>query len=294
VCVDQKSVNIPLATPLGKKDQVAKTFQSNLSQMGALCDLDMKNIVTASLEDLSPEEQQKFKALQEYMQVQFLAGVKKDRSGKVARLKEFELPAIRLNDSNIEVIPTVIKKPPPDTTPTKSTVGIDELLASYIARLERLEDLEKDRALGFNNNDANSSTPKASLQGSHPSLAPFPVNNDNLAYGLTPNPASGQYPQFQPYRPNMATPVGPMQGTGQIGAMELVSDQPLPKSVMPNQMVPTFPNSISNVGHHYSTTINASPSKNIILYDVFESYRLAQAKIAAYLNKVNLENTQPP
>jgi hypothetical protein len=45
------------------------------------------------------------------MQVQFLAGVKKDRSGKVARLKEFELPTIRLNDNNVEVIPTVSKKP---------------------------------------------------------------------------------------------------------------------------------------------------------------------------------------
>jgi hypothetical protein len=54
----------------------------------------MNNTVTASLEDLSPEEQQKFKVLQEYMQVQFLGGVKKDRSGKVARLKEFELSAI--------------------------------------------------------------------------------------------------------------------------------------------------------------------------------------------------------
>jgi menaquinone-dependent protoporphyrinogen IX oxidase len=84
VCVEQKSVNILLATSLGKTDQVAKTVQSNLSQMGAQCDLDMNNIVTMSLEDLSPEEKQKFKALQEYMQVQFLAGVKKDRSGKVA------------------------------------------------------------------------------------------------------------------------------------------------------------------------------------------------------------------
>jgi hypothetical protein len=73
--------------------------------MGAPCDLDMNNIVTASLEDLPPEEKQKFKALQEYMQVQFLAGVKKDRSGKVARLKEFELPAVKLNDHNIKVIP---------------------------------------------------------------------------------------------------------------------------------------------------------------------------------------------
>jgi hypothetical protein len=144
----------------------------------------MNNIVTASLEDLSLDKQQKFKALQEYMQVQFLTGVKKDRSGKVARLKEFELSVIRLNDINIEVIPTISKKSPPETTPTKSTVGSgsDELLASYIARLERLEDLEKDRALGFNNNDANSSTPKANPQRSHPSLAPLPVNNDNFTY----------------------------------------------------------------------------------------------------------------
>jgi hypothetical protein len=92
----------------------------------------------------------------------------------------------------------------------------------------------------------------------------------------------------------MATPVGPMQGTGQTGAMELVLDQPLPVSVVPNQMVPTFPNTIGNVGPHYSTTINASASKNIIPDDVFESYRLAQAKIAPYLDKVNLENPQLP
>jgi hypothetical protein len=56
----------------GTKDLVAKTVQSDLSQMGARCDLDMNNIVTASLEDLPLEEQQKFKALQEYMRVQFL------------------------------------------------------------------------------------------------------------------------------------------------------------------------------------------------------------------------------
>jgi hypothetical protein len=241
--------------------------------MGARFDLDINNIVTASLEDLSPEVQQKFNVLQEYMQVQFLTGVKKDRSGKVARLKEFELPAIRLNDSNIEVISTVSKKPPSHTTLTKSTVGSDELLSSYIARLERLEDLEKDRALDFNNSDANSCTPKANPQGSHPSLAPLPVNNDNYAYGLTPNPASGQYPQFQPHRPNMATSVGPMQGTSQTGAMELVPDQPLPVFVVPNQMVPTFPDTINNVGPHYSTTVNASASKSIIPDDVFESYR---------------------
>jgi hypothetical protein len=145
-----------LETPLGKKDLVAKTVQSNLSQMGAQCELVMNNIVTASLEDLSPEEQQKFKAVQEYMNVQFLVGVKKDRSGKVARLKEFEVPVIKLNDNNIEVIATVSKKPLPKTLPMKSTVESDELLALYIARLEHLKDLEKDRSLGFNNNEISS------------------------------------------------------------------------------------------------------------------------------------------
>jgi hypothetical protein len=36
--------------------------------------------------------------------------------------------------------------------------------------------------------------------------------------------------------------------------------------------------------------MNTSASKNIITDDVFESYMLAQAKIAPYLNKMNLEN----
>jgi hypothetical protein len=75
--------------------------------------------------------------------------------------------------------------------------------------------------------------------------------------------------------------------------MELVPDQPLPVFVVPNQMVPTFYNTISNVRPHYST-INASDFKNVIPDDVFQSYRLAQAKIAPYLNKINLENPQPP
>jgi hypothetical protein len=55
--LSRKSVNILLVTPLGMKDQVAKIVQSNLSQMGARCELDMNNIITASLEDLSREVQ---------------------------------------------------------------------------------------------------------------------------------------------------------------------------------------------------------------------------------------------
>jgi hypothetical protein len=49
VCVDQKSINILLATPLGKKDLVAKTVQ-------AWCEHDMNNIGIASLEDLPLKE----------------------------------------------------------------------------------------------------------------------------------------------------------------------------------------------------------------------------------------------
>jgi hypothetical protein len=93
--------------------------------------------------------------------------------------------------------------------------------------------------------------------------------------------------------PNMATRVEPEQGTGQTGAMEMVPDQPMPHYVMPNQMVPAFPNIISNDGPYYSTTMNKSTPKNIIPDDVCERYRLAQAKTAPYLNKMNLENPQP-
>jgi hypothetical protein len=75
--------------------------------------------------------------------------------------------------------------------------------------------------------------------------------------------------------------------------MELVLDQPLLISVMPNQMVPAFSNTISNVGHNYSTTMNTSAPKNVISDDVFECYMQPQAKIAPYLNNMNLENPQP-
>jgi hypothetical protein len=70
------------------------------------------------------------------MKLQFLARIKKNHHGKVARLKEFELSAIKLSDK-VEVIPTV-SKPPPTSSAQKSTVDSGELLASYIARLKCL------------------------------------------------------------------------------------------------------------------------------------------------------------
>jgi hypothetical protein len=123
----------------------------------------MNNIITASMEDLTPEEQQKYQVLQEY---------KKDHHGKVARLEEFELLAIRLNDNKVEVIPTV-NKPPPTSSSQKSSVDSDELLASYISHLEHLEDLEKDRNIADNNNETSRSAPKIYPHWVYPSLAPL-------------------------------------------------------------------------------------------------------------------------
>jgi hypothetical protein len=65
-------------------------------------------------------------------------------------------------------------------------VDSDELLASYIARLECLEDLEKDRSITYNNNETSSGAPKIYPHGVvYPSLAPLPLtNNANYTYGM--------------------------------------------------------------------------------------------------------------
>jgi hypothetical protein len=81
-------------------------------------------------------------------------------------------------------------------------------------------------------------------------------------------------------------------GYRSTNALEMVLDQPPPLSVVPSSMVPTFSNTISNTGPHYSTTMNTPASKTIIPDNVLESYRLPQAKIALYLNKVKLENLE--
>jgi hypothetical protein len=62
---------------------------------------------------------------------------------------------------------------------------------------------------------------------------------------------------------------------------------------VPGSVVPTFSNTISNTRQHYSTTVNTSAQKTIILDDVFECYMLAQTKVAPYLNKMNLVNLEP-
>ena len=66
----------------------------------------------ASIEDLGEEEQRRYVALQEHIKQQFLAGIKKDRHGKISREQEFEMPAIKLNKDKIEVVTAVSDSPP--------------------------------------------------------------------------------------------------------------------------------------------------------------------------------------
>jgi hypothetical protein len=69
--------------------------------------------------------------------------------------------------------------------------------------------------------------------------------------------------------------------------------QPLPLSVVPSSVVPIFSNTIVDIGPHYSTSVHTTSQRNIIPANVFESYRLAQAKITPCLNKMNLVNPTP-
>jgi hypothetical protein len=69
----------------------------------------------------------------------------------------------------------------------------------------------------------------------------------------------------------MATPVRSVPGTSETNALEMVPEQHLPLSTVPSSVVPTFFDTISNIGPHCSTTINTLAQKTIILDDVFES-----------------------
>jgi hypothetical protein len=82
VCSTGKSVNTLLATPLGKY-------------------LVLQPIMV-NIEDLSEEDQRKYIELQEYVKQQFLSGAKKDRSGKVTMIQDFEMSSIKINNDKIE------------------------------------------------------------------------------------------------------------------------------------------------------------------------------------------------
>jgi hypothetical protein len=120
-----------------------------------------------NIENLSEEDQRKYTKLQEYIKQQFLSGARKDRSGKVTIIQDFELPAIKVNNDKIEVIITVSK---PETDLSMKLTEISDKferafsnqhsqVARIIARLEKVEG--KSSSLNF----PNDSTPQIDSQG---------------------------------------------------------------------------------------------------------------------------------
>jgi hypothetical protein len=58
--------------------------------------------IMVNIEDFSEEDQRKYIELQEYVKQQFLSGAKKDRSGKVTMIQDFEMSSIKINNDKIE------------------------------------------------------------------------------------------------------------------------------------------------------------------------------------------------
>ena len=59
-------------------------------------EINKKNIITATLEELTEEERKAYLLVEEHVRTQFLKGFKKDRGGLVKRVEEFVLPSLKL------------------------------------------------------------------------------------------------------------------------------------------------------------------------------------------------------
>ena len=74
-------------------------------------EIDKKNIITATMEELTEEERKAYLLVEEHVKTQFLKGFKKDHGGLVKRVEEFVLPSLKLNKDKIEEIPNVSLSP---------------------------------------------------------------------------------------------------------------------------------------------------------------------------------------
>jgi hypothetical protein len=96
-----------LATPLGKKKKDLSATMTD--DKGALCDLDLKNIIDMIDGNIQDAKRQAF---EEYQKAQreadwkdFISGFQKSHNGKVVEVQEFEFPPLH----QPKVTPTVIK-----------------------------------------------------------------------------------------------------------------------------------------------------------------------------------------
>jgi hypothetical protein len=92
-------------------------------------------MIMVNIEELSEEDQRQYIELQEYIKQQFLSGARKDRSGMVTMIQDFEMPEIKINNDKIEVITNVSK--PETNLSMKLTEIFDkfELQRSQVAKM---------------------------------------------------------------------------------------------------------------------------------------------------------------
>ncbi|CAO2206122.1 unnamed protein product [Urochloa humidicola] len=186
---------------------------------GSRTKLDKNNIITASIEELTEEERQKYLAAEEYFKSQFLKGFKKDRGGLVTRVEEFVMPTFKMSDNKVEVISIVSNLTPPSSTLDTASTAIpksnDELVASLIDRIKKLEK-GKTIVPGFTHTEIpQTKSHEEVLPSTSATTGTFP---ENPPYGMPTGYFSGQ--TLPP--PGLGTPVKPTSGFGQAGSMVLV------------------------------------------------------------------------
>ena len=118
---------------------------------GSWTDLDPKNIIMPSIEELSEEEQRKYAVLQAYIKQQFLVDVEKGRGGKTTRTQEFNMPAIKIVNDKVEVIPNV-SEPSPEMIAMNTK--LDQVLRNqgdaYNIMDSRFNSINKDKGVDLN------------------------------------------------------------------------------------------------------------------------------------------------
>ena len=79
--------------------------------MGSKAEISGSNVIKATMEELTEDERQAYLIAEEHLKEQFLQGFKKERGGLFKRVGEFVMPAFKLNNDKVVVIPTVGNEP---------------------------------------------------------------------------------------------------------------------------------------------------------------------------------------
>ena len=97
-------------------------------------EIDKKNIITATMEELTEEERKAYLLMEEHVKTQFLKGFMKDRGGLIKRVEEFVLPFLKLSKDKIEEIPNVSLSPS-DMFDRMSSTMDQKIIAAQLLRV---------------------------------------------------------------------------------------------------------------------------------------------------------------